>query len=130
MDKEKPVIPIPTQDQLVIRDAEAALYDAPMTGYGHKVKILMTGYVNTYTGAFMQEVAKFLNDGYDVVFINRYKNADHVVLIRTGTEVDPNEKWFGPDYMTDRFEDISEAYAAQQKDLAPQTKVLNNLAEK
>ena len=127
MDKEKPVIPIPTQDQLVIRDAEAALYDAPATGYGHKVKILMTGYVNTYTGAFMQEVAKFLNDGYDVVFINRYKNADHVVLLRTGTEVDPEEKWFGPDYMTKNFEDISEEYAAQQKDLAPQTKVLNIL---
>ena len=128
VEKEKPVIPIPTQDQLVIRDAEAALYDAPMTGYGHKVKILMTGYVNTYTGAFMQKVAKFPGEGYDVVFINRYKNADHVILLRPGAEVDPEEKWFGPDYMTNNFEDISEEYAAQQKDLAPQIKVLNILA--
>ena len=79
------------------------------------LKLLDTDWLNSYPAHFMNEVEKFLQLGWHVVFINTVNNESHAVFIPAGTTFNRNIEFFGPDYMSTQFIDITNALENQRK---------------
>lgn len=124
-----PPEPPKPEGQIVTEDAEKDLKDpTPVAdATGTPARIVNTGEYNSFKNSYMKKVAEQLESGNNVVFINRYNKKNHVVLIPAGTTLDPEVEWFGPEYMSAHFIDITEEYEAQDKSLSHAAKIKNIL---
>lgn len=125
----EPPEPPKSQAEIVTEKAEKELTVVhPLSNTtGTPLRVVNTGEYNSYKKDFMQKVSKQLADGNNVVFFNRYNKKDHIVLIPAGTVLDPNIEWFGPEYMSANFVDITEEYKAQDPSLSQFMKIKNIL---
>ena len=124
-----PPEPPKPEGQIVAEDAEKDLKDPnPVAdATGTPARIVNTGEYNSFKDSYMKKVAEQLESGNNVVFINRYNKKNHVILIPAGTTLDPEVEWFGPEYMSAHFIDITEEYEAQDKSLSHAAKIKNIL---
>lgn len=124
-----PPEPPKPEGQIVTEDAEKDLKDpTPVAdATGTPARIVNTGEYNSFKNSYMKKVAEQLESGNNVVFINRYNKKNHVILIPAGTTLDPEVEWFGPEYMSAHFIDITEEYEAQDKSLSHAAKIKNIL---
>ena len=96
---------------------------------GTGLKVLRTSWLNSYPQGFMSKVDKYVQLGYNVVFINTVNGEDHVILIPAGTPVNLKVDWSGPAFMSQEYIDITAAVKAADGDL-PVQNALTALAER
>lgn len=85
---------------------------------GTGLKVLRTSWLNSYPQGFMSKVDKYVQLGYNVVFINTFNGEDHVILIPAGTPVNLKVDWSGPDFMSQYYVDLTEALKAAGSNLS------------
>ena len=85
---------------------------------GSGLKVLRTLWLNSYPRSFMRKIDKYVQIGYNVVFINQYQGEDHIVLIPAGMPVNLVVDWSGPAFMSQEYVDISALVKAAGGDLS------------
>ena len=113
------VTKVETPEGIIMKSAREQM---KQTQYGNLV-IIRTGFVNSYSKAFMEEISELVASGKHVVFINTWKKAEHVVWIPALSTVDVTQEWSGPQFMTNTYTDISDAFSKQPTNLSDAAKI-------
>ena len=110
---------VETPEGIIMKSAREQM---KQTQYGNLV-VIRTGFVNSYSKAYMEEVSELVAAGKHVVFINTWNKAEHVVWIPALSTVDLTKEWSGPQFMSNTYTDISDAFSKQPRNLSEAAKI-------
>lgn len=110
---------VETPEGIIMKSAREQM---KQTQYGNLV-VIRTGFVNSYSKAYMEEISELVSAGKHVVFINTWNKTDHVVWIPALSEVDLTKEWSGPQFMSNTYTDISDAFSKQPTNLSDAARI-------